>query len=101
MPGTRARAPRTKLGSIRYQRGETQRDVAYALGVTQATVFLWESGRTRPRPAVARRLSDHFARPISELLEKETAGPKARRSKSSLSGEVSNTTESKSRYAKV
>jgi len=67
--------PRTKLGSIRYQRGETQRNVADAVGVSQATVFLWESGRTRPRPAAARRLSDHFARPIAELLEKETAAP--------------------------
>jgi transcriptional regulator with XRE-family HTH domain len=79
--------PRTKLAGIRYQRGETQRDVADAVGVTQATVFLWETCRTRPRPAAARRLSDHFARPIAELLEKETADPKARRGTPPLSSE--------------
>jgi transcriptional regulator with XRE-family HTH domain len=70
---------KAKLSSIRYQRGETQRDVAHGVGVTQATVYLWESGATRPRPAAARRLSDYFARPIAELLESETAAPNDRR----------------------
>jgi transcriptional regulator with XRE-family HTH domain len=69
----------TKLRSIRYERGETQRALADVLEVTQATIHLWENGITRPRPAAARRLSDHFARPVSELLEIETTDPKARR----------------------
>jgi DNA-binding XRE family transcriptional regulator len=78
----------TKLRSVRYERGETQRDLADALEVTQATIYLWENGATRPRPAAARRLSDHFARPVSELLETETTTPKGGRSTRSPSNKV-------------
>jgi DNA-binding transcriptional regulator YiaG len=48
-----------KVEEIREQRGLTQRDFAYMLGVTERTVQFWESGRNQPsrrhRDAIRRR----------------------------------------------
>jgi DNA-binding XRE family transcriptional regulator len=76
----------THLRSIRYQRGETQRDVANAIGCTQQCVYYWENAIVRPRPRFAKKLSDHFARPIAELLApNETTTQKGGRPRSSSS----------------
>jgi transcriptional regulator with XRE-family HTH domain len=61
--------PHTRLWEVRYQRGETQRQVAEKLGCTQQVYCFWENKKVRPRPVNARKLSDHFSRPIAELLE--------------------------------
>lgn len=63
----------TKLRSIRYQRGETQRDIATALGCTTQAVGSWESGEHRPKPSMAKKLSDRFGIPVAELLAPEAA----------------------------
>jgi transcriptional regulator with XRE-family HTH domain len=77
-----------QLRSVRYQRGDTQPELASAIGCTQQAVQLWEGGRARPRPHYARKLSDHFARPIAELLsETETSTPKGAPARSFLSSE--------------
>jgi transcriptional regulator with XRE-family HTH domain len=67
----------TQLRNIRYSRGLTQRQVAIDLNVTQAAIYQWENGVTkRPRPAMAKRLSDYFGVPIEILLAPEIKRPR-------------------------
>lgn len=70
---------RTKLRAARYQRGETQRELANTLGCTETAVYYWESARAKPHLGTARKLSEHFGVPIAELLEIETAATSDRR----------------------
>jgi transcriptional regulator with XRE-family HTH domain len=62
-----------QMRAIRYSKGLTQRQVAIDLDVTQAAIYQWENKIiARPRPAMAKRLSDYFGVPIEMLLAPET-----------------------------
>ena len=51
----------------RLARGQTQRDVARATGLTVDALKHWEIGRVRPPPAAERKLAAHFGVTIREL----------------------------------
>lgn len=61
------------LRTARQARGMTQRDVATALGVKQASVQLWESGATKPQPDRLPRLAETLHLPY-ELLRDVVLG---------------------------
>lgn len=48
--------------------GMTQADLANAIGVDQATVSLWETGKTRPRANLLPELAKILGCTIDELL---------------------------------
>lgn len=54
--------------AARAKTGLSQRKVAEALGITDAAVCLWETGRTRPRAALMVKLSDLYGCTVDELL---------------------------------
>jgi transcriptional regulator with XRE-family HTH domain len=59
----------TQMREIRYSLGNTQREVAADLDVTQAAIYQWENKAVeRPRPHLAKRLSDYYGVPITILL---------------------------------
>lgn len=49
-----------ELRRLRRERGETQRAVADAIGVSRANLTQWETGKYLPTPANARALDDYF-----------------------------------------
>ena len=49
--------------------GESQLDLAEALGVTQAAVSLWVLGRRTPRMDVVDRMCEHYGIKRSDLLD--------------------------------
>jgi transcriptional regulator with XRE-family HTH domain len=49
-----------ELRRLRRERGETQRAVAEAIGVSRANLTQWETGKYLPSPANARALDDYF-----------------------------------------
>jgi DNA-binding XRE family transcriptional regulator len=55
------------LQALRGQNNQTQRDVAYALGVTEKTVQRWESGDVLPRLRHRRKLAKRFGVSIEAL----------------------------------
>jgi len=48
------------LAAARVNAKMTQNDVAEALGISKATICNWETGRTEPSIAQARRLSELY-----------------------------------------
>lgn len=67
------RSPMTKLPNLRRLRVEnnlSQRQLAARLGVTQAAVHRWESGRSLPSAASLIALSDLFQCAPHELFPK-------------------------------
>lgn len=48
------------LKEKRREAGETQRDLADALGIERKTIVAWENGRTAPRLDDIVRLAEHF-----------------------------------------
>ncbi len=73
--------PKT-LKELREEAGLTQLQVAYQLGVTPQTVYMWESGRREPLARIFVRLArlygvSPFDIDLSELNEQEGAKGKA------------------------
>lgn len=62
-----------ELRRLRRERGETQRAVADAIGVSRANLTQWETGKYLPSPANARALDDYFGAG-STILTLVTAG---------------------------
>jgi DNA-binding XRE family transcriptional regulator len=55
------RSERVKtIRQLREERGETQLQLAVALGVTPATVYNWERGQFEPKATQLRALARHF-----------------------------------------
>lgn len=52
----------------------TQKDVAKAIKVTEATISLWESDSRVPRMGAVQQLSDLFNVPMSEIIEGSSGG---------------------------
>lgn len=52
-----AESLRQRIVSFRKQRGLSQRDIAYALGITDQTVSNWEQGRCEPRLTIRQVVS--------------------------------------------
>lgn len=48
--------------------GQTQEELAEALGISQPMVSSYIAGRTMPRPALALRISEHTGVPVESLL---------------------------------
>ena len=48
----------------------TQLEFAEAMNVSRATVAMWESGASTPRPAVLVRMASFFGCTVDELLQK-------------------------------
>lgn len=60
-----------KLTNIRYHRmkaGMTQQELAKALGVTQATITQWESGKTTPCVKRLKRIAFVLGCRVEELI---------------------------------
>ncbi len=55
------------IRQLRQEQGWTQLQLAWRLGVQQASVSLWESGRVVPRPATQQRLADLFGVWVGEI----------------------------------
>jgi transcriptional regulator with XRE-family HTH domain len=55
------------LKEWREERGVTQLDVAFAIGVTPATVANWESGRSEPKARHLRALAEFLEVPMEAL----------------------------------
>ena len=53
----------------RFFKGMTQSDLAALLNVKQATVALWETGTSFPRPKSLLKLCDVLDIPVEELLK--------------------------------
>lgn len=53
---------------FRHRRGWTQRDLAEAAGVTQATIFRLERGSTNPNINTLRKVAAALEVPLSEIL---------------------------------
>ena len=55
------------IRQLREERGETQLQVAIALGVTPATVYNWESGQFEPKASQLRAIAKHFGVSMDEI----------------------------------
>lgn len=61
-----------KVIKLRKERGETQRDVAIATGITEATVSEIERGaRENPTIKIVKKLAEHFGVTVDELVSEE------------------------------
>lgn len=54
--------------SARKNAGLSQAEVAEKIGVTDAAVSMWETGKTRPRASILVRLAGLYACTVDELL---------------------------------
>ena len=59
------------LKELRKQSGLSQEDVAFALGVLQSTVSMWETGDNMPRAAMLPKLAELYHCSINDLYGKE------------------------------
>lgn len=57
------------LRKAREAHGLDVREVAIALGIPRATIYMWESPRSRPDPVDIRRLLTHYGCDESEISE--------------------------------
>ena len=55
------------IRQLREERGETQLQVAIALGVTPATVYNWERGQFEPKASQLRAIAKHFGISMDEI----------------------------------
>lgn len=62
------------LLTARTRAGLSQRAVAKELGITDAAVCLWETGKTMPRAALLPRLAALYGTTVDELLREDDAG---------------------------
>jgi putative transcriptional regulator len=57
-----------RLRDIRTARGETQADLAEALGVSRQTVISLEGGRYAPSLELALKMAAHYGQPVESLF---------------------------------
>lgn len=56
------------LRTARREKGETQEETAKAVGVTPASMGMYETGARIPRDDVKFRLAEHFGKTVAELF---------------------------------
>ncbi len=56
------------IRQLREERGWTQLELAYRLGVTPVTIYNWERGRTEPRVSQFRQLARLFGVGMDEIV---------------------------------
>lgn len=61
--------------SARKNAGLSQVAVAEKIGVTDAAVSMWESGKTRPRAALLRQIAALYGCTVDDLLAPEAELP--------------------------
>ncbi len=61
--------------SARTKSGLSQRRVAAEMGVSDAAVSMWETGKTRPRAALLPKLASLYGCTVDELLSEAIADP--------------------------
>lgn len=59
------------LATARVKAGLSQRAVAKKLGITDAAVCLWETGRTLPRAALLPKLATLYGCTVDDLLRED------------------------------
>lgn len=57
-----------RFEQLRYERGETQREVAVGAGVSVSTIIRLERSRSKPNAAVAKALADYFGVQVTDLM---------------------------------
>lgn len=62
-----------RLQEARTKAGLSQRAVAKELGITDAAVCLWETGKTLPRAALLPKLAALYGTTVDELLREDDA----------------------------
>jgi DNA-binding XRE family transcriptional regulator len=55
------------IRQYREERGETQLQLAIAVGVTPATVYNWERGQFEPKASQLRALARHFGVSMDDI----------------------------------
>ena len=66
------------IRQLREEAGETQLQVAIAIGVTPATVYNWERGQFEPKASQLRALAKHFTVSMDDIdFEGPTEGKDA------------------------
>ena len=60
------------IKELRERQGETQLQMALALGVTPSTVSLWERGESgNPRIETAKKIAEHLGCSLDKLMEEK------------------------------
>lgn len=63
-----------RFKEYRQKAGLTVAEVAQEMGITDVAIYLWETGRCYPRPALLTKLAKLYGCTVDELLsEKEGA----------------------------
>ncbi len=62
------------LAAARAKEGLSQRAVVATLGITNAAVCLWETGKTMPRAALLPKLAALYDCTVDELLREDEPG---------------------------
>ena len=65
--------PENNIKALRLERGETQQQLADALGVTWPLVSMWETGARTPSVGNLLRLCSHFGCSADRVLGREAA----------------------------
>lgn len=52
--------PEPNLRMLRYSKGLSQKELAKAIGVSQATVTSWEQGKSAPSMRAMKKLTDFY-----------------------------------------
>lgn len=68
-----------RLASLRHAAGLTQKDLAEAIGITQANIAFWELSDKPPRSDVLPKLARALRVSVATLLGEEEATPRAAR----------------------
>lgn len=55
------------IRQLREERGETQLQLAIALGVTPATVYNWERGQFEPKASQLRAIARHYGVSMDDI----------------------------------
>lgn len=64
----------TRIKEIRIALGMTQSELAVKMGVSQATIGMWETGARMPRASKLQKLAKILGCTVSDLFAKEATG---------------------------
>lgn len=61
-----------ELHRLRYERGLSQKELADALGVSQASIGYWEKGQRTPSIDAVKKISDYFGVSLEDMVSRPT-----------------------------